>query len=35
MHVREVVKRIAEIKGLSEEETAKVLFANAKRVFGI
>ncbi len=35
MHVREVVKRIAEIKGLSEEETAKILFANAKRVFGI
>ena len=35
MHVREVVKRIAEIKGLSEEETAKVLCANAKRVFGI
>lgn len=35
MHVREVVKRIAEIKGFSEEETAKVLFANAKRIFGI
>ena len=35
MHVREVVKRIAEIKGLSEEEAAKVLFSNAKRVFDI
>lgn len=35
MHVREVVKRIAEIKGIPLEETAKVLFANAKRVFGI
>lgn len=35
MHVHEVVKRISEIKGLSEEETAKILFANAKRVFGI
>jgi TatD DNase family protein len=35
MHVREVVKRIAEIKGLTEEETAKVLFFNAKRVFDI
>ena len=35
MHVREVVKRIAEIKGLSEQETTKVLFSNAKRVFGI
>lgn len=33
MHVREVVKRIAEIKGLSEEEAAKVLFANAKHRF--
>ena len=35
MHVREVVKRIAEIKGLSEQETTKVLFSNAKRVFDI
>ncbi len=35
MHVREVVKRIALIKGLTDLETAEVLFANAKRVFGI
>lgn len=35
MHVREVVKKIALIKGLSEEEVAKAVFENAKRVFGI
>jgi len=35
VYLREVVKRIAEIKGRSEAETAKVLLANAKRVFGI
>ncbi len=33
--VREVVKKIALIKGLSEEETAKAIISNAKRVFGI
>ncbi|MFA5751032.1 MAG: TatD family hydrolase [Candidatus Paceibacterota bacterium] len=33
--VREVVKRISEIKGLNEEETALAIFSNAKRVFGI
>ncbi|MFZ2150082.1 MAG: TatD family hydrolase [Minisyncoccia bacterium] len=34
-YVREVVKKIAEIKNLSEEETAEAIIANAKRVFGI
>lgn len=32
-YVREVVKKIAKIKNLSEEEVALALFANAKRVF--
>ncbi len=35
VYVREVVKKIAEIKGLSEEEVAKTLIQNAKRVFNI
>lgn len=35
LYVREVVKKIAEIKGLSEEETAEAVVANAKRLFGI
>lgn len=35
LYVREVVKRIAEIKGLAEEVVAAQLFANARRVFGI
>ncbi len=35
MHVREVVKKIAQVKGLPEEEVAKAVMANAKRVFGI
>jgi len=35
VYVKEVVKKIAEIKGLSEDEVAKVLINNAKRVFGI
>ncbi len=34
-YVREVVKRIAEIKGLPEGEVAETLFKNAKRVFNI
>ena len=34
-YVREVVKRIAEIKGLDEEGVAKILIANARRVFAI
>ncbi len=34
-YVREVVKKIAEIKGIPEEEAAKVLVENAKRVFKI
>lgn len=34
-YVKEIVHKIAEIKGLSEEETAEALIANAKRVFGI
>jgi len=32
-YVREVVKRIAEIKNLTEEEVASAIIANAKRVF--
>lgn len=35
VYVIEVVKKIAEIKGLSVEEVATQLVANAKRVFGI
>ncbi|KKS05021.1 MAG: Hydrolase, TatD family [Candidatus Nomurabacteria bacterium GW2011_GWC2_41_8] len=35
VYVREVVKRIAEIKDLPEEEVAQAIVANAKRVFGI
>ncbi len=34
-YVREIVKRIAEIKGLPEEEVARAIMANAQRVFGI
>jgi len=34
-YVSEVVKRIAEIKGLSEEEVATQILANAKRVFSL
>ena len=33
VYVKEVVKRIAEIKGLPEEEVAKAIIANARRVF--
>jgi TatD DNase family protein len=35
LYVKEVVKRIAEIKGLPESEVAATLLSNAKRVFGI
>ncbi len=35
VYVKEVVKKIAEIKGLSEEEVAQKLIQNAKRVFNI
>ncbi len=35
IYVKEVVKKIAEIKGLKEEEVAKAIMTNAKRVFGI
>jgi len=35
MYVREVVKKIAEIKNLPEDEVAKALIANAERVFAI
>lgn len=34
-YVREVVKKIAEIKGLPEAEVARAVVANARRVFGI
>ncbi|MDE2030872.1 MAG: TatD family hydrolase [Patescibacteria group bacterium] len=35
VYVSEVAKKIAEIKGLTEEEVAKAIIANAKRVFDI
>jgi TatD DNase family protein len=35
IYVREVVKKIAQVKGLSEEEVAQAVIANARRVFGI
>ena len=35
IYVSEVVKKIAEIKGLSESEVAEAIIANAKRVFDI
>lgn len=35
MYVSEVVKKIAEIKGLKEEEVSFALVENAKRVFGL
>lgn len=34
-YVREIVKKIAQIKNLSEEEVAKAVVANAKRLFNI
>jgi TatD DNase family protein len=35
VYVKEIVKKIAEIKGLSEEETSEAIFSNAKRLFKI
>lgn len=35
VYVREVVKRIAEIKGLPEEDVARAIISNAQRVFNI
>ena len=35
IYVKEVVKKIAEVKGLLEDEVAKAVIVNAKRVFGI
>lgn len=35
VYVKEIVKKIAGIKNLSEEEVAKIIVANAKRLFGI
>ncbi|HEY4512956.1 MAG TPA: TatD family hydrolase [Candidatus Paceibacterota bacterium] len=35
VYVKEVVKRIAEIKGLPEGEVAETIINNAKRVFGL
>jgi TatD DNase family protein len=35
MYVREVVKKIALVKGLDEDEVASAIIANAKRVFGL
>ena len=35
VYVREVVKKIALIKGLAEEEMARIIIANARRVFKI
>ena len=34
-YVVEVVKKIAEIRGVSTEDMAKVTFENARRVFGV
>jgi TatD DNase family protein len=34
-YVKEIVKKIAEIKNLPEEEVAQAIVANAKRLFGI
>jgi len=35
IYVKEIVKKIAEIKGLEEEVVAKTIVENAKRLFGI
>lgn len=35
LYVREIVKKIAEIKNIPEEEVAKAIVANAKKLFGI
>jgi TatD DNase family protein len=34
-YVKEIVKKIAEIKGLPEKEVAEAIVSNAKRLFGI
>jgi TatD DNase family protein len=33
LYVREVVKKISTLKGITEEEVAKIIMNNAKRVF--
>ena len=35
VYVKEIVKKIAEIKNLPEPEVAKAILANARRMFGI
>ena len=35
VYVKEIVKKIAKIKGLSEEEMSKIIFENANRLFSI
>ena len=35
LYVREIVKKIAEIKGLNEEEVAKTIFSNAQKLFNL
>lgn len=35
VYVQEITKKIAQIKGLSEDEVSKTIIENAKRVFGI
>jgi TatD DNase family protein len=35
VYVREIVKKIAEIKGLNEEEVAKTIFSNAQKLFNL
>ncbi len=35
VYVKEVVKKIAKVKNLPEEEVAKAIIANAKRIFGL
>lgn len=35
VYIKEIVRKIAEIKGLTEEKVAKAIFSNAKRVFDL
>jgi TatD DNase family protein len=35
LYVREIVKKIAEIKGLNEEEVSKIIFSNAQKLFNL
>jgi len=35
VYVKDIVKKIAEIKGLNEDEMAKIIFSNAQRLFKI